>query len=158
MNAFDIDRILKILPHKYPFLFVDKVVEVDPGKSLVAIKNVTINEPFFQGHFPDVPIMPGVLQIEAIAQAAGLMALSLLEEENKGKVEDYDTILMSVSNAKFRRIVKPGDQLRIKVSIASLKRFLAKIDGVITVDGQVATEASMMFMLSPKSARNNTTN
>ena len=152
MKSFGINNILKVLPHKYPFLLVDRVIKLEPGKSITAIKNVTIDEPFFQGHFPDFPVMPGVLQIEAIAQTAGLMLIATFGED---KSCDYDTFLMSVSNAKFRRIVQPGDQLQIEVKVASTNRLMAKIEGCITVDGQTVTEASMMFMLSPKNDRDN---
>ncbi len=149
MNSFGIDRIMKMLPHRFPFLLVDKVLETEGGTHLVAIKNVTINEPFFQGHFPEYPVMPGVLQIEMIAQAAGLMVLSAMEEG----MADFDTILMSVENAKFRRLVQPGDQLRVETKLISRRRTMAKISGVVTADGEVTTEASMMFLLVPKTAR-----
>lgn len=149
MKSFGIERILELLPHRFPFLLVDKVLETEGGTHLVAIKNATFNEPFFQGHFPNFPVMPGVLQIEAIAQAAGLMVLSEMDE-----MPDFDTILMSVENAKFRKLVVPGDQLRIETKLISRRRVMAKINGVITVNGEVATEATMMFMLVPKAARN----
>lgn len=149
MKSFGIERILELLPHRFPFLLVDKVLETEGGTHLVAIKNATFNEPFFQGHFPNFPVMPGVLQIEAIAQAAGLMVLSEMDE-----MPDFDTILMSVENAKFRKLVVPGDQLRIETTLISRRRVMAKINGVITVNGEVATEATMMFMLVPKAARN----
>ena len=151
MNPAGIERILQLLPHRYPFLLVDKVVESDGGAHQVALKNVTINEPFFQGHFPGYPVMPGVLQIEAIAQAAGIMALNSFDKD--GAKNDFDTILMSIDAAKFRRIVRPGDQLLIDTKIISRRRNMAKVLGIITVDGEVATEATMMFMLVPKSAR-----
>lgn len=148
MKSFGIDKIMELLPHRYPFLLVDRVLETEGGAHLVAIKNATFNELFFQGHFPGYPVMPGVLQVEAIAQAAGLMILS-----NMDAVPDLDTILLSVENAKFRRIVQPGDQLRIETKLVSNRRTIAKINGVITVDGEVAAEATMMFMLVPKTAR-----
>jgi len=149
MKSFGIERILELLPHRFPFLLVDKVLETEGGTHLVAIKNATFNEPFFQGHFPNFPVMPGVLQIEAIAQAAGLMVLSEMDE-----IPDFDTFLMSVENAKFRKLVVPGDQLRIETTLISRRRTMAKINGVITVNGEVATEATLMFMLVPKAARN----
>ncbi|MGI5867851.1 MAG: 3-hydroxyacyl-ACP dehydratase FabZ [Kiritimatiellia bacterium] len=148
MKSFGIDKILELLPHRHPFLLVDRVLETEGGTHLVAIKNATMNELFFQGHFPGYPVMPGVLQIEAIAQAAGLMILSNMET-----VPDFDTILLSVDSAKFRRIVQPGDQLRIETKLVSNRRMIAKIQGTITVDGEIAAEATMMFMLQPKSAR-----
>ena len=149
MKSFGIDQILKLLPHRFPFLLVDRVLETEGGKHLVAIKNVTMNEPFFQGHFPGYPVMPGVLQIEMIAQAAGLMVLSEMAEG----MADFDTILMSVENAKFRKLVQPGDQLRVETKLVSQRRTMAKVAGVVTIDGEVATEASMMFMLVPKTGR-----
>jgi len=152
MKSFGIDQILKLLPHRYPFLLVDKVLETEGGKHLVAIKNVTMNEPFFQGHFPGYPVMPGVLQIEMIAQAAGLMVLSEMEEG----MADFDTILMSVEGAKFRRIVQPGDQLRIETTLVSRRRTMAKVSGSVTCGGDEVTSATMMFMLIPKAARDQT--
>jgi len=155
MKSFGIDRIMELLPHRFPFLLVDKVLETEGGTHLVAIKNATFNEPFFQGHFPGYPVMPGVLQIEMIAQAAGLMVLSGKEESAKDEgTADSDTILMSVENAKFRRLVQPGDQLRIETKLISSRRTMAKVSGVVTVDGEVATEATMMFLLVPKASRN----
>lgn len=148
MNSFGIDRIMELIPHRFPFLLVDKVVETEGGNHLVAIKNVSMNEPFFQGHFPDYPVMPGVLQIEAIAQAAGLMVLSAA-----GAVPNYNTFLMSVERAKFRRQVRPGDQLRIETKLEQSRKTMAKVSGVITVDGEVATEATLMFMLAPKGGK-----
>ena len=148
MKSFGIDKIMEILPHRYPFLLVDRVLETEGGTHLVAIKNATFNELFFQGHFPGYPVMPGVLQIEAIAQAAGLMILS-----NMDTVPDFDTILLSVDGAKFRRIVQPGDQLRIETKLISNRRMIAKIHGAITVNGENAAEATMMFMLVPKASR-----
>jgi len=150
MKSFGIEKIQKLLPHRYPFLLVDKVIESDGGTRQIALKNVTVNEPFFQGHFPGFPVMPGVLQIEAIAQAAGLMALSNLETDN---MEPVDTILMSIDAVKFRRMVRPGDQLMIETKLVSHRRNMAKITGVATVDGEVATEATMMFAMFPKSSR-----
>lgn len=146
MKSFGIEQIMKMIPHRYPFLLVDKVLETEGGKRLVAIKNVTINEPFFQGHFPGYPVMPGVLQIEMIAQAAGLMVLSEMEEG----MADFDTILMSVDHAKFRKLVQPGDQLRIETKTISSRRMMAKVSGSVTVDGVEVTSATMMFMLVPK--------
>ena len=152
MNSYGIDRIQKLLPHRYPFLLVDKVLESEGMQRQVALKNVTFNEPFFQGHFPGNPVMPGVLQIEMIAQAAGLMALN--GSEQIGVDEEYDTILMSVDSAKFRRIVRPGDQLIIETKLLSRRRNMAKIEGVVTVDGEVVTEATMMFVLVLKNNGN----
>ena len=149
MKSFGIEQIMKLIPHRYPFLLVDKVLETEGGKHLVAIKNVTMNEPFFQGHFPGYPVMPGVLQVEMIAQAAGIMVLSEMEEG----MAEFDTILMSVDNAKFRKLVQPGDQLRIETKLISQRRTMAKVSGSVTVDGIEVTSATMMFMLVPKARK-----
>ena len=146
-TSFGIDKIQSLLPHRYPFLLVDKVLESTDGTHQIAVKNVTMNEPFFQGHFPNYPVMPGVLQIEAIAQAAGIMVLQANESLSTG---GYNTFLMSVDSAKFRKPVLPGDQLLIETTLISERRSAAKIKGVITVDGKVVTEATLMFMLVPK--------
>ena len=149
--SYGIDRIQQLLPHRFPFLLVDRVLEAaEDGTHLVAIKNVTFNEPFFQGHFPGNPIMPGVLHIEAIAQACGLMCLSATTTDATGGVKSYDTILASVEGAKFRRKIVPGDQMRIETTLLQRSRNLGKARGVITVDGQVATEATMSFLLVPR--------
>ena len=149
--SYGIDRIQKLLPHRYPFLLVDRVLEAaENGTHLVAIKNVTANEPFFQGHFPGNPIMPGVLHVEAIAQACGLMCLSATTEDVTRGAEAYDTILASVENAKFRRKIVPGDQMRIETTLLQHSRNMGKARGVITVDGQVATEATLAFLLVPR--------
>ena len=151
MKSFGVDRIQQLLPHRYPFLLVDKVLESDGGTHQIAIKNVTINEPFFQGHFPGYPVMPGVLQIEMIAQAAGIMAMC--GDGAEDLKSEFDTILMSVDSAKFRKIVQPGDQLRIETKLISRRRNMAKVSGVVTVEGEVVTEANLMFILVPKTAR-----
>jgi beta-hydroxyacyl-ACP dehydratase FabZ len=145
MNSFGIDRIMKLLPHRYPFLLVDKVLENDNGQHQIAVKNVTMNEPFFQGHFPGYPVLPGVLQIEMLAQAGGIMILSAYAE-----IPDLNTLLTSVETARFRRQVSPGDQLLIETTLIRSRGKIAKIKGVITVDGEVTTEATLTFMLAPK--------
>jgi UDP-3-O-[3-hydroxymyristoyl] N-acetylglucosamine deacetylase/3-hydroxyacyl-[acyl-carrier-protein] dehydratase len=147
MSQFGIDRIMELLPHRYPFLLVDKVVECDEKETIVAIKNVTVNEPFFQGHFPNNPVMPGVLQIEAMAQVGGLLMI-----ESAAAGEKVSTYLMSVDAVKFRRLVRPGDQLRIEVKLARRRGPSAKFAGRITVDGQVTSEAEIMCMVVPQSA------
>jgi UDP-3-O-[3-hydroxymyristoyl] N-acetylglucosamine deacetylase/3-hydroxyacyl-[acyl-carrier-protein] dehydratase len=134
----DINDIVKVLPHRYPFLLIDKVIEMSE-KKVVAIKNVTRNEPFFDGHFPTDPLMPGVLQLEAIAQAAGAVLLS--RSGNAGKI----AVLMSMDGVKFRRPVRPGDVLRIEVDVIRLKSTLAHIKAKATVDGEVASEAEIKF-------------
>lgn len=154
MSAYGIDTILKLLPHRYPFLMVDRVLEAaDDGTHLVAIKNATFNEPFFQGHFPGQPIMPGVLHIEAIAQACGLMCLLAKTEDATGGAASYDTILTGVENAKFRRMIVPGDQLRIETTLVHHKGHFGKASGKIVVGDKVATEATLSFMLIPHKAK-----
>ena len=153
MVPCDIDKILQLLPHRYPFLLIDRVLEsADDGSHLVAIKNATFNEPFFQGHFPGKPIMPGVLHIEAIAQACGLMCLLAKTEDATGGAAAYDTILTGVENAKFRRMIVPGDQLRIETALVHHKGRFGKATGKILVDGKVATEATLTFVLIPRKA------
>jgi len=136
-NAIDI---MRILPHRYPFLLVDRIVEIDPDRRIVGLKNVTINEPFFQGHFPAAPVMPGVLIIESMAQVAGvLLYRDLAEKENK---LIYFT---GIENAKFRRPVVPGDQLRIEMEMVSRKNQFGKMAGRATVEGKLAAEAKLLF-------------
>ena len=153
MSACGIDEILKLLPHRYPFLMIDRVLEsADDGSRLVAIKNATFNEPFFQGHFPGRPIMPGVLHVEAIAQACGLMCLLAKTEDATGGAAAYDTILTGVENVRFRRMIVPGDQLRIETTLIHHKGRFGKASGRILVEDKVATEATLTFMLIPHKA------
>ncbi len=135
----DINEIMKILPHRYPFLMVDRIIEVEQGKRCVGIKNVTMNEPFFQGHFPGHPIMPGVLIIEAMAQVAGIMAYLASEEANRGKV----TYFLAIDNARFRKPVLPGDQLRIEVTANMNKRGIWGVAGKVFVGSTLVTEADL---------------
>lgn len=135
----DIQKITSMLPHRYPFLLVDRVVEVDSGKRLVAIKNVTYNEPFFQGHFPEKQVMPGVLIIEALAQATGLLAMD--SEQVSGAAIYY---LVGVDKARFKRPVVPGDQLRLEVEVGRVRRGIWSFVGKATVDGAVAASAEIM--------------
>ena len=137
-KVLDINTIQKILPHRYPFLLVDRIIE-SSDKRIVGIKNVTINEPFFQGHFPGHPIMPGVLIIEAMAQVGGVGALNL--PENLGKLAYF----LSIKEAKFRKPVVPGDQLVIEVDIIKVKLSIVQVHAVAKVAGEVVTEAEMMF-------------
>jgi len=146
-TGMDIVDILKILPHRYPFLLIDRVVELVRMKSIVALKNVTITEPFFQGHFPDKPIMPGVLIVEAIAQAGGLLLLT--------EVPNRDEMLMvftGIEKARFRRPVVPGDQLRIEVVVKAWRITAARLEGKAYVDGKVAAEATVTCRLVPRNA------
>ena len=143
--AMEIGDILKILPHRYPFLLIDRVLELVRMKSIVALKNVTITEPFFQGHFPEKPIMPGVLIVEAIAQAGGLLLLT--------EVPNRDEMLMvftGIEKARFRRPVVPGDQLRIEVVVKAWRLTAARLEGKAYVDGKVACEATVTCRLVPR--------
>jgi 3-hydroxyacyl-[acyl-carrier-protein] dehydratase len=139
-SRMDIREILKYLPHRYPFLLVDRVVEYAPRQSLVAIKNVTFNEPFFSGHFPQQPVMPGVLIIEAIAQATGILALRSEEGPEQRKGLYY---LASVDNVRFKRPVIPGDQLIMSVQYLRDKRGIWKFTGEASVDGELAAVADI---------------
>ncbi|MFA6379214.1 MAG: UDP-3-O-acyl-N-acetylglucosamine deacetylase [Candidatus Omnitrophota bacterium] len=138
-TVIDINGIRDILPHRYPFLFVDRVIELTPGKRAVAVKNVTANEPFFQGHFPDKPVMPGVLMVEAMAQVGGIAVLT--DPENKDKL----ALFMAIDNVKFRKVVEPGDQLIFEVDVLRCKSRFAQVKGVAKVDGKVVVEADLMF-------------
>lgn len=137
----DINEIKKILPHRYPFLLVDRIEEMEPGVKAVGYKNVTVNEPFFQGHFPEYPVMPGVLLIEALAQVGAVAILSL--EENKGKLAFFG----GIKNAKFRKQVVPGDVVRLETEIIKCKGPMGVGKAVATVDGKMAAEAEISFMI-----------
>ena len=134
-------EIRDIIPHRYPFLLVDKVLEVEAGKKCVAIKNVTANEPFFQGHFPGNPIMPGVLIVESLAQTGGI-AIGIMSE-NKGKLG----VFTGIESMKFRKQVVPGDTLKLEAEILTFKRGLAKVNVKATVDGQMAAEGEIKFAM-----------
>jgi 3-hydroxyacyl-[acyl-carrier-protein] dehydratase len=134
-------QIRDIIPHRYPFLLVDKVLEVEPGKSATAIKNVTVNEPFFQGHFPNNPIMPGVLITEALAQTAGIAV---------AMVPEYSTklgVFTGIEQMKFRKQVVPGDTLKLEIEVVATKRNLAKVSVLATVDGKTAAEGIIKFAM-----------
>lgn len=137
-----IREILKILPHRYPFLLVDRILEIEPGKRVVGIKNVTFNEEFFQGHFPGNPVMPGVLIIEAMAQVAGVGLLGTVPDPEKKVL-----LMAGVDRAKFRRPVVPGDQLRIEAEILALKMRTCKCKARALVDGALCAEAELMSVL-----------
>lgn len=134
----DINEIMNILPHRYPFLLIDKIVEMEAGKSIVAIKNVSINEPFFPGHFPGHPVMPGVLVIEAMAQAACVLACSS-DESARSKL----TYFVGIDNARFRKPVMPGDQLRFEIEVSGCKRGIWMFIAKAFVDGKLVTEAEL---------------
>ncbi len=135
----DIQKIMSLLPHRYPFLLVDRVVEVDPGRHLVGYKNVSINEPFFTGHFPAKPVMPGVLIIEALAQATGLLAM-----ESANVDEEAIYYLVGVDKARFKRPVVPGDQLKLEVDVIKTRREIWVFDAKASVDGKVVASAEIM--------------
>ena len=147
-KTMDILEIMSLLPHRYPFLLIDRVIEMEPRQRIVALKNVTINEPHFTGHFPDYPIMPGVLMVEAIAQAGGALLLA--------EIPDRDSKLMvftSIENARFRRPVTPGDQLRIEVTVLNWRTRVVKMGGSITVDGKVVCDATVMCQMVDRVAK-----
>lgn len=141
--SFGMDRIQQLLPHRYPFLLVDRVLEIEPMKRVVSIKNVTINEPFFPGHFPGTPVMPGVLVIEAMAQTGALLLLRGDDVSMRGKY----MVLAGVDEARFRRLVVPGDQLRIEVDVLAARSRSCRVKAVATVEGQVAVEAILLSMI-----------
>ena len=138
----DIEKILELLPHRYPFLLVDRVLEIEKGHSIVALKNVTVNEPFFQGHFPKHRVMPGVLIVESLAQAGGVLLYFSVPDAERTLV-----FLTKVNNAKFRRPVVPGDQLVLKVQIAKQKHRFCQIEAKAYVDDEVVAEAEIMASL-----------
>ena len=144
MAILDINEILAILPHRYPFLLVDRIVEMD-AERVVGIKNVTNNEPFFQGHFPDFPVMPGVLIVEAMAQTAGVQVLASIPDRASKLV-----LLVAIESARFRRPVVPGDTLRMEMAVIKRKASVAKFAGRATVDGKVVAEVEVMCKLADK--------
>jgi 3-hydroxyacyl-[acyl-carrier-protein] dehydratase len=147
-QVMDIRQIMSILPHRYPFLLIDRVLESSRKKRIVAIKNVTINEPFFQGHFPDYAIMPGVLMVEAIAQAGGVLLLP--------EVPDHENKLLvfsGINEARFRRPVTPGDQLRIEVDVLNWRPLAARLEGKVYVEGKLVCQARIMCAVVPRPSR-----
>lgn len=146
MTAMDIHQILEYLPHRYPILLVDRVKEVVPGERIVALKNVTVNEPFFPGHYPHHPVMPGVLIIEALAQTAAILSFKTMGNKPDDKSVYY---FVGIDGARFKKPVSPGDQLVLEVSIVANKRGLWKFSGKAKVDGQVAAEAELMCTVRP---------
>jgi 3-hydroxyacyl-[acyl-carrier-protein] dehydratase len=141
----DVNEIMKLLPHRYPFLLVDRITEIDPGKKIVGLKNVTINEPFFQGHFPGHPVMPGVLIVEAMAQVAAILVYSS-SEENKGKI----TYFVGIDNTKFRKPVVPGDQLRLELEVIGCRRGIYTFSGKTYVEGKLVTESELRATFADK--------
>ncbi len=141
MQTLDFEAIKKILPHRYPFLLVDRILDIEPGKRAVGIKNVTGNEPFFQGHFPLQAIMPGVLIVEVMAQVGGVMMLAV--EENRGKL----AVLGGIDNTKFRRPIIPGDTLEVVTELVRARSNIGKVFCTARVDGQIVAEAAITFAL-----------
>jgi beta-hydroxyacyl-ACP dehydratase FabZ len=143
----DINEIMNFLPHRYPFLLIDRILEFEASKRIVGLKNVTINEPFFQGHFPGHPIMPGVLQLEAMAQTGGVLAMkSISPDEVMKKI----LIFMSIDKAKFRKPVVPGDQVRFELDVIKERGPIKSFKAAALVDGVVVSEAEMMAMIADK--------
>lgn len=141
-QKLDIKDIMNVLPHRYPFLLVDGVTELEPGKRAVGFKNVTINEPFFQGHFPGEPIMPGVLIVEALAQVGGVAVLSM--PENKGKL----ALFTGINNFRFKQIVKPGDRLELAVTMTGMRSNIGKGESEAKVDGKIVASGELWFALA----------
>jgi 3-hydroxyacyl-[acyl-carrier-protein] dehydratase len=146
LNTIDIHEIQKLLPHRYPFLLIDRVIDYTPGEHLVGIKNITFNEPQFTGHFPQRVIMPGVLILEALAQATGLLAFKTADELSSEKELYY---LAGIDNARFKRPVEPGDQIKLDVKLVKQKRNLWKFFGEATVDGELIVSADIMCVNQP---------
>ena len=144
-KSIQISEIMKYLPHRYPFLLIDRIVDFDSGKSIVGLKNVTINEPFFQGHFPEHPIMPGVLILEAMAQAGGLLLMDTVENP-----QDKLVYFMSADKVKWRKPVVPGDQLKFEVQLVQSRPNVCKMKGIGLVDGEVVAEAILKASIVDK--------
>lgn len=139
MALLEIEDILKILPHRFPMLLVDRILESDFETRIVGIKNLTVNEPFFQGHFPGHPVMPGVFQLEAMAQVAGILLNKKLKQEHR------IAYFISIDKARFRKLLKPGDQLRIEVTFDRIRMGMTRVHGKVLCDGELASEADLMF-------------
>jgi len=144
MTVLDINQIKNYLPHRYPFLLLDKVIGCVPGESITAVKNVTINEPFFLGHFPQQPLMPGVLIIEAMAQAAAILGVISGAESRREELDDTLYYLVGIDNARFRKIVGPGDQLIIEVKFITVRRNIWKFSATASVDGKIVANTELL--------------
>jgi beta-hydroxyacyl-ACP dehydratase FabZ len=142
----DIQKILELMPHRYPFLLIDRIIELDPGKRIVGLKNVTINEPFFLGHFPGMPVMPGVLIVEAMAQAGGILYLT---SQPPGE-EEYVFYFMAMDKVRFRKPVVPGDQLILEATLLKMRKNAIKMEGTATVNGKRVAEAELMASVGVK--------
>jgi len=145
-KIFDIQKIMNVLPHRYPFIMIDRIIELVPGEKVVALKNVTINEPFFQGHFPGNPIMPGVLMIEAMGQAGAVLAAGSLSEKERGSLIYF----MGMDKVKFRKPVVPGDQIRFEVKFLKRRAKVFKMSGMAFVDEKLVAEAELMASFGEK--------
>ncbi len=145
--TYNIQEIMDFLPHRYPFIMIDRILETVPDEKITALKNVTINEPFFQGHFPGTPIMPGVLIVEAMAQAGGVLASASLPQEKQGALIYF----MGIDKVKFRKPVVPGDQLVIEVQILKQRLKVSKMSAIATVDKKIVAEAELMATFGDKS-------
>ena len=145
-NTFDIQKIMNLLPHRYPFIMIDRILELVPGEKVVALKNVTINEPFFQGHFPGSPIMPGVLMIEAMGQAGAVLASESLPEEEQGSLIYF----MGMNKVKFRKPVVPGDQIIFEIKFLKQRTKVFKMSGMAFVDEKLVAEAELMASFGEK--------
>lgn len=152
LTDFDVQKIREILPHRYPFLLVDRILEIIPDKRIVGLKNLTINEAFFQGHFPSFPVMPGVLIVEALAQVAGVLMLQ--KPENIGKLAFF----MGIDGVKFRKPVVPGDQLMLEADVIRWKTRTGKVKGTAKVDGKVVCEAVLLFSIIDPDIKQSKTN
>lgn len=139
MSSISIEEIMNTLPHRYPMLLVDRIIECDDAKRIVGIKNLTMNEAFFQGHFPGHPVMPGVLQLEAMAQVGGVLLSRMLKQE--GRVAYF----LAIDNARFRKVLQPGDQMRIEVEVLKVRLGMSKVHGKVFVGDEIASEADLMF-------------
>jgi beta-hydroxyacyl-ACP dehydratase FabZ len=146
-TVYDIRKIMEFLPHRYPFILVDRIIELVPDERIVGLKNVTINEPFFQGHFPGAPVMPGVLIVEALAQVGGVLVYSSRSEEKRQQLMYF----MGIDKARFRKPVVPGDQLVLEIIWTKRRGNVSKMSGKATVDGTLVAEAELMAMMEEKS-------
>ncbi len=143
----EVKKIMEVMPHRYPFLLVDRILELEPGERAVGLKNVTINEPFFQGHFPGEPLMPGVLMVEALAQVGGAAVLS--SEENQGKL----VLFAGINKFRFKEAVRPGDQLIMEVKMTQIRGSMGKGEGEIKVEGKVVASGELMFAVADSEAQ-----